>query len=94
MINTRLIYTSIIISGMGLISLILFPDLDVKFSQLFHANEYGFIYRNNIIVVFLFLIIPIITKILFTIAVISLFYQIIKATIIARNKATTQSQEV
>jgi len=92
MINTRLIYTSIIISGLGLISLILFPDLDVNFSRLFHDNEYGFIYRNNIIVVFLFLIIPIITKILFTIAVIHLFYQIIKVTINVKSKATKQPQ--
>lgn len=79
MINTRLIYASIIISSISLILLILFPDLDIKFSQLFYDTQHGFIYRNNFIVVFLFLIIPIITKILFTVVLMNLFYQLIKA---------------
>lgn len=58
MINNRLVYISIILSGICLCLLIICPEWDIKFSQVFYNYYDGFIYRDNIVVRFLFLLIP------------------------------------
>lgn len=62
MINTRLIYISIIISLMISMLLYFYPSFDVRFSSFFYDEQIGFIYKNNIFVQFLFLSVPICTK--------------------------------
>lgn len=78
MINTRLVYSSIFVSGFALIIVTLFPNLDINFSWLFYHDEYGFIYRNNNIVKLLFIIIPILVKLLFSVIAVYLIYIIIR----------------
>jgi lipid A 4'-phosphatase len=78
MINTRLVYSSIFISGLALIIVILFPNLDINCSRLFYNSENGFIYRDNSVVKLLFTIIPILVKILLVIIAVYLCYLIIR----------------
>lgn len=78
MINTRLVYTSISISGILLLLVTLFPNIDIDFSNLFYNEQEGFIYRNNIIVRFFFIIIPILTKALITVLLLYLLYLIVR----------------
>lgn len=67
MINNKLVYISIIISGLLVILLATFPKLDIAFSELFYHQNQGFIYRYNLIVRAVYLTIPIATKV-FTIS--------------------------
>ncbi len=79
MINTRLVYASIFISGTFLLLVIIFPSLDIDFSKLFYNNnEDGFIYRNNEIVQLCFTAIPILTVILCVVTSLCLLYSIVK----------------
>ncbi len=78
MINTRLIYITIIVPAIILMVLALYPNLDIKFSQLFYTDSQGFVYRNNFIVLFFFQIIPIFTKIFITSCIVYLLYKILK----------------
>lgn len=78
MINTRLVYSSIFISGIILLLVIIFPSYDIDFSKLFYNNENGFIYRNNEIVKLCFTSIPILTKTLCLITSLYLLYLIVK----------------
>ncbi|MFY9589923.1 phosphatase PAP2 family protein [Rickettsia endosymbiont of Halotydeus destructor] len=78
MINNRLVYISMFISGTILIILILFPQLDIDFSKFFYHTNNGFIYKNTAVVRFLFLSIPILTKAIVIISLLSAFYYFIK----------------
>ncbi|XVN43469.1 MAG: phosphatase PAP2 family protein [Candidatus Rickettsia vulgarisii] len=78
MINTRLVYTSIITSGILLLLVTLFPNIDIDFAKLFYNEQEGFIYRNDIIVEFWFIIIPTLTKTLIAVLLLYLFYLIIR----------------
>ncbi len=78
MINTNLVYISIFIFGIVLLLTILFPNLDIAFSQLFYDGNNGFIYRNNSIVQLLFEIVPILTKLLFVMVLLYLISILVK----------------
>ncbi|WPY00280.1 PAP2 superfamily phosphatase [Candidatus Trichorickettsia mobilis] len=75
MINNRLIYINIILSGILFGLLVSYPALDLKFSQLFYDHDHGFIYRNNFVVRFLFLLIPPLTKIFVAACIIFFCFQ-------------------
>ena len=75
MINNRLIYINIILSGILFGLLVSYPALDLKFSQLFYDHDHGFIYRNNFVVRFLFLLIPPLTKIFAAVCIIFFCFQ-------------------
>lgn len=78
MINTNLVYTSIFTFGIVLLLTILFPNLDIDFSKLFYDSNNGFIYRNNNIVLLLFEVIPILSKLLTIVILLYLLYLIVK----------------
>lgn len=78
MINNRLVYISMFISGIILIILTLFPQLDIDFSKFFYHHSNGFIYKNTAIVRFLFLSIPILTKAIVIISLLWTFFYLIK----------------
>ncbi|WP_316355119.1 phosphatase PAP2 family protein [Candidatus Trichorickettsia mobilis] len=75
MINNRLIYINIILSGILFGLLVSYPTLDLKFSQLFYDHDHGFIYRNHFMVRLLFLLIPPLTKIFVAACIIFLCFQ-------------------
>lgn len=72
--TSRLVYFSISGSAIGLLLLILFPNLDIGFSKLFYSPEDGFIYKNNLIVQLCFQSVPVITKTLFAVVPVYLLY--------------------
>jgi len=78
MINTHLIYSTIIISGFSLVILIFCPNLDIGFSKFFYSNIQGFIYKNNFLVLYLFKVIPIATKLLTASCIAYLLYKLLK----------------
>ncbi|WP_250311672.1 phosphatase PAP2 family protein [Rickettsia endosymbiont of Oedothorax gibbosus] len=78
MINTNLVYANIFAFGIVLLLIVLFPNFDIDFSNLFYDSKDGFIYRNNSIVQLLFEIIPILTKLLLTVTLLHLIYLIVK----------------
>jgi len=78
MINIHLIYSTIIISGLSLVILILYPNLDIGFSKFFYSNTQGFIHKNNSLVLYLFKVIPIATKLLTASCIAYLLYKLLK----------------
>lgn len=78
MINTRLVYASISLSGTILLLVILFPNIDIEFSELFYNDSEGFSYSNNVLVKLCFIIIPILTITLGIVTLLYLLYFIIK----------------
>ena len=78
MINTKLIYASIVAFAIFAAIFTLFPELDIKVSGYFYDNDLGFVYKNNVLVQFLFRIIPIATKIFTLICLIYLIYLYVK----------------
>lgn len=78
MINTRLVYISIVISGILLLLVTIFPNIDIDFSNLFYNEQESFFSRDNIIVQFCFIIIPILTKTLIVLLLLYLLYLVIR----------------
>ncbi|MCC8417935.1 MAG: phosphatase PAP2 family protein [Rickettsia endosymbiont of Bryobia graminum] len=78
MINTRLVYISIVISGILLLLVTIFPNIDIDFSNLFYNEQESFFSRDNIIVQFCFIIIPILTKTLIVVLLLYLLYLVIR----------------
>jgi lipid A 4'-phosphatase len=72
-----LVYASIASSAIGLLILMLFPNLDIAFSKFFYNYQDRFIYKNNFIVQFFFRSIPIMAKTLFAVFSLYLAYLII-----------------
>ena len=78
MLNIRLINLSLIISGILMVILMLIPELDIIISNFFYNTEKGFLHKKSIIILLLFKIIPIITKIFVSICIIYIIYTLIK----------------
>ena len=73
-----IIYTMIVLSGLSLILLIVYPDLDIKFSEFFYSSSAGFIYQKNPIVLFVFQATPIATKIFLVICLSYILFNLIQ----------------
>lgn len=76
MINRNLAYFCIIASCLLTAILIIFPQADIGFNELFYEKEHGFIYKENPFVDFLFLSVPILTKYFLILLCFILAYQI------------------
>lgn len=77
MINTKLVYISLSLSAIILVCAAIYPALDIRFSLMFYDNVQGFIYRDNILVRFIYLIIPFSTKLFGTVCILYLLYKLI-----------------
>jgi lipid A 4'-phosphatase len=60
--NQKIIFGSIILSFASFVFLILFPSFDIAISKLFFDAENGFIFSKNPFAIFIFRLIPILTK--------------------------------
>lgn len=77
MINTKLVYITLIISVIILGSVAIYPALDIKVSLLFYDDAQGFIHRNGFMVRLIYLLIPFSTKIFAVICILYLLYRLI-----------------
>ncbi len=78
MINNRLIYINLIIFGVLSFILIFDKNIDILISSLFYIKNVGFIYKNNFFIISFYYLIPILTKIFFTICTCYLIYLFFK----------------
>ena len=77
-INNYLVNTSLIITAFLALLLVIFPQLDVSFSELFFSRENGFIYRKNFLVYQTYKFLPFLTKLFTLICLLYLAYITIK----------------
>ena len=63
MINSHIVNISLIITGFLSFLLVIFPELDLSFSQIFFTEEGGFLYKRNFIVYKVYKFLPWVTKI-------------------------------
>ncbi len=76
-INNYLVNISLIITAFLTFLLILFPEVDISFSQLFFS-ESGFIYHENFLVYQLYALLPLLTKLFTLVCLLYLVYLIVK----------------
>lgn len=62
MVNSYLVNWSLIFSGILLLALIVFPEIDIGISALFYSNDLSFFYKNSFVLELIFRAIPFITK--------------------------------
>lgn len=77
-INNYLVNISLIITAFLTFLLILFPEVDISFSQLFFSEESGFIYQENFVVYQLYALLPLLTKLFILVCLLYLVYLIVK----------------
>ncbi|MBN8522892.1 MAG: phosphatase PAP2 family protein [Rickettsiales bacterium] len=77
-INNYLVNISLIITAFLTFLLILFPEVDISFSQLFFSEESGFIYQENFLVYQLYALLPLLTKLFILVCLLYLVYLIVK----------------
>ncbi|WPX98476.1 PAP2 superfamily phosphatase [Candidatus Megaera polyxenophila] len=77
-INNYLVNISLIITAFLTFLLILFPEVDISFSQLFFSEESGFIYQENFLVYQLYALLPLLTKLFILVCMLYLVYLIVK----------------
>jgi len=77
-INNYLVNISLIITAFLTFLLILFPEVDIYFSQLFFSEESGFIYQENFLVYQLYALLPLLTKLFTLVCLLYLVYLIVK----------------
>jgi len=77
-INNYLVNISLIITAFLTFLLILFPEVDISFSQLFFSEERGFIYQENFLVYQLYALLPLLTKLFILVCLLYLVYLIVK----------------
>ncbi|MBM3466450.1 MAG: phosphatase PAP2 family protein [Alphaproteobacteria bacterium] len=77
-INNYLVNISLIITAFLTFLLILFPEVDISFSQLFFSEESGFIYQENFLVYQLYALLPLLTKLFTLVCLLYLVYLIVK----------------
>lgn len=77
-INNYLVNISLIITAFLTFLLILFPEVDISFSQLFFSEESGFIYQENFLVYQLYALLPLLTKLFILVCLLHLVYLIVK----------------
>jgi lipid A 4'-phosphatase len=77
-INNYLINASLIILAFLTVLLVIFPELDINFSELFFSREYGFIYKKNFLVYQIYKLLPFLTKLFIVFCILYLVYIIIK----------------
>lgn len=63
---------------MALLILHFYPVLDIKFSRLFYSSVQGFTYRDHLVILWFFYAVPLLTKILIAVCLISLLLQRLK----------------
>jgi lipid A 4'-phosphatase len=77
-INNYLVNISLIITAFLTFLLILFPEVDISFSQLFFSEESGFIYQENFLVYQLYALLPLLTKLFILVCLLYLVYLVVK----------------
>jgi lipid A 4'-phosphatase len=77
-INNYLVNISLIITAFLTFLLVLFPEVDISFSQLFFSEESGFLYQENFLVYQLYALLPLLTKLFILVCLLYLVYLIIK----------------
>ncbi len=77
-VNTTLIYLTIGLSLILVGTFTTFPFLDIKFSSLFYDSIQGFVYKKFVFVRFLYLSVPLLTKLLSGCFGIYLLWQLVK----------------
>ena len=77
-INNYLVNTILIITAFLALLLVIFPELDVSFSELFFSVENGFTYKKNFLVYQIYKLLPWLTKLFVLFCVIYLVYITIK----------------
>jgi len=77
-INNYLVNISLIITAFLTFLLVLFPEVDISFSQLFFSEESGFIYQENFLVYQLYALLPLLTKLFTLVCLLYLVYLIVK----------------
>jgi lipid A 4'-phosphatase len=77
-INNYIVNISLIITFCLSLFLVIFPELDISFSELFFSEENGFIYRKNFLIYQLYKLLPFLTKLFTVICLLGLVYIAIK----------------
>jgi lipid A 4'-phosphatase len=77
-INNYLVNTILIITGFLSLLLVIFPGLDISFSEFFFSTENGFIYRKNFLVYQIYQLLPFLTKLFILVCLLYLAYIAIK----------------
>jgi lipid A 4'-phosphatase len=77
-INNYLVNISLIITAFLTFLLILFPEVDISFSQLFFSEESGFLYQENFLVYQLYVLLPLLTKLFILVCLLYLVYLVVK----------------
>ncbi len=77
-INNYLVNISLIITAFLTFLLILFPEVDISFSQLFFSEESGFLYQENFVVYQLYALLPLLTKLFILVCLLYLVYLVVK----------------
>lgn len=77
-INNYLVNISLTITAFLTFLLVLFPEIDISFSQLFFSGERGFIYQENFVVYQLYALLPLLTKLFILVCLLYLVYLIVK----------------
>ncbi len=78
MMSIYLIRSSIFFFAFSLIILVIYPQLDLIFSNFFYNNVEGFKYQDNFLVLFFFELIPIAAKLFILATILHLAYLLIK----------------
>ncbi len=79
MINSRLVNICLISFGALSLVFVAFPRVDLEISELFFSKSHGFIFKDQVLVVFLFRSIPVLTKLFALFCLIHLIYTFIKS---------------
>lgn len=77
-INNYLVNISLIITAFLTFLLVLFPEVDISFSQLFFSEESGFLYQENFVVYQLYALLPLLTKLFILVCLLYLVYLVVK----------------
>lgn len=78
MINNRLVNISLIVFGFLSLVFIIFPNFDIKISELFYSEEFGFKHKEQLIAVLFYNMVPILTKTFVFVCILYLLYTLIK----------------
>lgn len=77
-INNYLVNISLIITAFLTFLLVLFPEVDISFSQFFFSEESGFLYQENFLVYQLYVLLPLLTKLFILVCLLYLVYLVVK----------------
>ena len=77
-INNHIVNISIISNAFFVFVLIIFPELDISFSELFFVKLLGFAYRDNFLVEQTYKILPLLTKLFLLICIVFLMFNFFK----------------